>query len=180
MKFLCIEFINSSWYITHHLFADPLRKPEWLSKLLGSCNMVDLPQPTEAEVEALIVLRSSLTEMLKRLIDEKALSDSDIKLLNSYMQDQSFCRQLLFEKDKFCVIDIPQHRNWAWFMSEVAASFASLYSSGAVLNLKACQNPQCGWLFIDASKSGNRKWCDDSCATLMKVRRFREKQREKK
>ncbi|WP_442913751.1 CGNR zinc finger domain-containing protein [Lacrimispora sp.] len=65
-------------------------------------------------------------------------------------------------------------------MLSAAASFSTLISSEAVNHLKTCQNPECGWFFLDESKRENRKWCSDTCATLMKDRRFRERQKENK
>ena len=40
--------------------------------------------------------------------------------------------------------------------------------------LRACGNRRCGWLFVDRSAGGRRRWCDPSaCGNRMKVRRFR-------
>jgi len=100
-----------------------------------------------------------------------------------FKQCQAFALWSCNHYHRFCVFQrafavIVEVRNWSWFMAEVAASFARLCSSEAVRRLKTCQNPECGWFFLDESKSGNRKWCDETCATLMKVRRFRQKQKE--
>jgi len=73
--------------------------------------------------------------------------------------------------------DLPTAKDWSWFMCEVATSLAQLSLGDNAKKLKACKNPECKWFFIDESRSSNRKWCDDTCANLMKVRRFRQKQR---
>jgi predicted RNA-binding Zn ribbon-like protein len=40
--------------------------------------------------------------------------------------------------------------------------------------LRACGNRRCGWLFIDRSANGRRRWCDPlACGNRMKVRRYR-------
>jgi predicted RNA-binding Zn ribbon-like protein len=40
--------------------------------------------------------------------------------------------------------------------------------------LRACGNRRCGWLFVDRSANGRRRWCDPkACGNRMKVRRFR-------
>lgn len=177
MDFLCLEFVNSSWYITHKIFADPLRNNEWLTKLADKWIFTSLPTPTEAELARLIEMRSCFTKLLAKMVEEKNLAKADIELLNSYMADVSFCRQLQAEKEGYRLYDMPEKQDWSWFMAEAAASLARLYSSETINSLKICQNPDCGWFFLDESKSGNRKWCDDTCATLMKVRRFRQKHR---
>jgi predicted RNA-binding Zn ribbon-like protein len=38
--------------------------------------------------------------------------------------------------------------------------------------VRQCSNPQCGWLFLDNSKSGNRRWCSMSaCGNRAKAHR---------
>lgn len=178
MDLLCLEFVNSSWYITHKLFADPLQNKAWRAKLTEKWNKTTLPQPTENELTELLKMRNVLAELFQKILDENKLSEADIALVNSYMSRTFFHRQLLAKGDCRQLDEVPQVQNWDWFMSEIAASFAGLYASDAIHRLKACQNPECHWLFIDDSKSGTRKWCDDTCATLMKVRRFRQKQKQ--
>lgn len=178
MNFLCLEFVNSSWYITHKLFADPLRDYGWLIKLADNWNIKSLPAPTEEELARLIDMRSHFAKLFGKLSGGSKLMKVDIELVNNYMTATSFHRQLQNAEGCYKLSDMPESRNWSWFMAEVAVSFARLCSSEAVRCLKTCQNPECGWFFLDESKSGNRKWCDDTCATLMKVRRFRQKQKE--
>jgi predicted RNA-binding Zn ribbon-like protein len=45
--------------------------------------------------------------------------------------------------------------------------------------VRKCANPQCGWLFIDDSKSGNRRWCSMSaCGNRAKAQRHYMKRRK--
>lgn len=42
--------------------------------------------------------------------------------------------------------------------------------------VRSCKGDNCGWLFLDTSKSGRRRWCSEaSCGTHARVKRFREK-----
>ncbi len=178
MDFLCLEFVNSSWYSTHQSFEDPLKNMEWLFKLADKYHINSLPIPQKDEMEKLFEMRSAFTGLFKKIVEGKKLVDSDIKLVNGYMSDICFYRQLQVEKGDYRLSDTPSINNWSWFMAEVAVSFSRLCSSKTLNNLKVCQNPECNWFFIDESKSGNRKWCDDTCSNLMKVRRFRQKKRD--
>jgi predicted RNA-binding Zn ribbon-like protein len=39
--------------------------------------------------------------------------------------------------------------------------------------LKICSTPECGWLFLDTSKNGSRRWCDmASCGNRSKAQRY--------
>lgn len=40
--------------------------------------------------------------------------------------------------------------------------------------VRECPGPNCGWLFLDTSRGGHRRWCSDaSCGTRSRVERFR-------
>ncbi|ANM13315.1 MULTISPECIES: CGNR zinc finger domain-containing protein [unclassified Rhizobium] len=40
--------------------------------------------------------------------------------------------------------------------------------------VRECKGSNCGWLFVDQSKSGRRLWCSDaSCGSRARIRRFR-------
>ncbi|HWQ29560.1 MAG TPA: CGNR zinc finger domain-containing protein [Negativicutes bacterium] len=177
MDHLCLDYVNSSWYITHKLFYDPLQNSEWMAKLTKKWLCASLPAPSEAELKELFDVRISLSGILDKATWGKAPDEEDIKLLNGYMSKVSYHMQLQYGTEGLRLLEISANPDWTWFMAEAAASLARLLASEAAGKLKKCQNPECGWFFIDESKSGNRKWCDDTCATLMKVRRFREKHR---
>ncbi|OWV66414.1 hypothetical protein ATY76_18095 [Rhizobium sp. R339] len=41
-------------------------------------------------------------------------------------------------------------------------------------SVRECKGDNCGWLFIDHSKSGRRMWCSDaSCGSHARIKRFR-------
>lgn len=59
----------------------------------------------------------------------------------------------------------------------VVRSAAGLLTSAQLLDrLGVCADPQCGWLFLDSSKSRTRKWCDiRDCGNREKQRRYSKK-----
>jgi len=49
-----------------------------------------------------------------------------------------------------------------------------LLESGDFDRLRQCGNHPCGWLFLDLSKNGSRRWCSsEECGNATRVRRFR-------
>jgi len=45
--------------------------------------------------------------------------------------------------------------------------------------VRRCANPECGWLFLDDSRAGKRRWCSmSSCGNRAKARRHYHKSRE--
>jgi predicted RNA-binding Zn ribbon-like protein len=54
-------------------------------------------------------------------------------------------------------------------------SAADLLRSDEVGNLRVCDGDECGWMFVDRSRNGLRRWCQmRSCGTQEKTRRRRE------
>ncbi len=69
---------------------------------------------------------------------------------------------------------------WRWEESDaldrmlwpIARSAADLLTSHELGRVKTCGSDDCGWLFLDTSRNGSRRWCDMSdCGNRAKARR---------
>ena len=57
-------------------------------------------------------------------------------------------------------------------LAPVLWSAADLLVGRQLSRVRSCANPACGWLFLDDSKSGNRRWCSMSaCGNRAKAHR---------
>jgi predicted RNA-binding Zn ribbon-like protein len=57
-------------------------------------------------------------------------------------------------------------------LAPVLWSAADLLVGRQLMRVRSCANPACGWLFLDDSKSGNRRWCSMSaCGNRAKAHR---------
>jgi len=69
----------------------------------------------------------------------------------------------------------------AWLVADrLAAACVELVQTVEVRQLKACPLDQggCGWLFVDHSRNGSRRWCTmDDCGAHAKARRLTERRR---
>lgn len=56
----------------------------------------------------------------------------------------------------------------------IAASAAELLTEGRLDRVRECPGSDgCGWLFLDTSKNGSRRWCSmEGCGNRAKARRF--------
>ncbi len=60
----------------------------------------------------------------------------------------------------------------AALLAPVLWSAADLLVGNQLARVRQCANPACGWLFLDNSKSGNRRWCSMSaCGNRAKAHR---------
>ncbi len=78
---------------------------------------------------------------------------------------------------------VPAQSGYAWRVPPAALTASTLltpilWSAGDLLvsryldRVRQCANPQCLWLFLDDSKSGNRRWCSMSaCGNRAKAHR---------
>ena len=59
----------------------------------------------------------------------------------------------------------------------VLRSAADLLVSDEADRIRTCDGPDCGWMYVDRSRNGLRRWCQmRTCGTLEKSRRRREGQ----
>ena len=58
----------------------------------------------------------------------------------------------------------------------VIVAATDLLGADDLKRLRQCGNHPCGWLFLDRSRNGSRRWCSSSdCGNTTRVRRFRAK-----
>jgi predicted RNA-binding Zn ribbon-like protein len=76
------------------------------------------------------------------------------------------------------------HLQWEWLTSTensarlplwmLSAATERLLLSEDMERVRACENIECRWLFLDNSKSHTRRWCDMKlCGNRLKARRFK-------
>jgi predicted RNA-binding Zn ribbon-like protein len=60
----------------------------------------------------------------------------------------------------------------------LARSAAELLTTADLSRLKTCPGRNCGWLFLDTSRNGRRRWCEmEVCGSRAKMRRYHQRRR---
>jgi predicted RNA-binding Zn ribbon-like protein len=177
MKELCLDFLNTRWYLTHKLNKEILADPALLKEFLEVRQLhVEAPASFET-IEGLLELREFLAKILEDYTRANSISSDAIKRINYYLAI-STCRRVMEQREQGFQITIqPVSFDWNWVMAEITTSFVELIGCSGYNRIKLCENPDCKWFFYDETKSRTKRWCDDRCASLMKVRRFRAKQK---
>tara|TARA_Y100001933_G_scaffold177584_1_gene176077 strand:+ start:200 stop:808 length:609 start_codon:yes stop_codon:yes gene_type:complete len=58
------------------------------------------------------------------------------------------------------------------FLAPIVMDAVALLAEDNAVRLKQCDGERCGWLFLDTSKAGRRRWCDmATCGNVSKARR---------
>jgi predicted RNA-binding Zn ribbon-like protein len=117
-------------------------------------------------------LREAIAEILYSLLDGRSPGAQPLKILERSVQAARFEQRLHWKKGR------PQ---WDWLDIDaelpvwaLALSAAELLISADLDRVRACDSPECRWLFLDTSKNHTRRWCDMKvCGNRMKARKFK-------
>jgi predicted RNA-binding Zn ribbon-like protein len=64
-------------------------------------------------------------------------------------------------------------------LSLIARDAIDLFSGELRSRIRACENPKCGLMFVDASRPGKRRWClMKRCGNMVKTSRYRQRHAE--
>lgn len=133
-------------------------------------------RPAEAEraLAGAIALREAVYRILVIRIHGEASSDADIEVLNEAVAGAVEHRRIS-----------PMGRAFHWTWSPgpdlaqpvwaSALAIAELMTSPDLRRVKRCPGTgDCGWLFLDTSRNGTRRWCSmEGCGSRAKMRRLR-------
>jgi predicted RNA-binding Zn ribbon-like protein len=176
---LCLEFVNTRFWRGQAEPTETLKAPEDLAAWTAAQAGQRAPRPpSPREFERAIEVR----EMLHRLFDAEAGGKSpatrDLEGLNHALAAAPARTTLRRERG-----------GYGWDVDAKSATALSLlapvlWSAGDLLagprldRVRRCANPECGWLFLDDSRAGKRRWCSmQSCGNRAKARRHYHKSR---
>nr|WKN34136.1 CGNR zinc finger domain-containing protein [Tunicatimonas sp. TK19036] len=119
-----------------------------------------------------IEIRETLYQVFRAIIHERAPNALAMEQLNSYLREAYDALKI--------EIDAPKVIREAWVkmpnllqfpLNPIVKSAHDLLMSDLLHRLKECQN--CGWLFLDKSKNGSRRWCNmQTCGSSTKAKRY--------
>jgi predicted RNA-binding Zn ribbon-like protein len=132
------------------------------------------PKEATAVFQRAIRLREALHHVCNARLSHKQPNEADLLVLNEELRLTRGAEHLVFEKVEF---------HWQWSKLDsaldrvlwpVARSAADLLTQDDLSRLRQCGGDDCGWIFLDTSRNGGRRWCDmRDCGNVAKVRRFR-------
>jgi predicted RNA-binding Zn ribbon-like protein len=171
--YTCIDFVNSRY--TDHTGTgevfDRLESREWREWYAGRCGVTPSRPASAATVRTLMDLR----RVVRKLLESGR---------HPYGATLSHLNDVLSAPDQFWELSRLQRTtrlrlswrrpDWPAVMAATAASYAELLASGGVSRVRACENPDCTFLFFDESRNRSRRWCESAaCGNLVKVRAHR-------
>jgi predicted RNA-binding Zn ribbon-like protein len=134
------------------------------------------PEGARETLSRALALREAIHRLISRAVAGEAKEESDLSALN---------RELSIALSRLRVIPAGGAYGWGWDRSgddgealidcplwPAARSASKLLTSGKLGRVKVCAGEGCGWVFLDESRNGSRRWCDSrDCGNRERVRR---------
>ena len=186
---LCLDFVNTvAWRLTdapEERLASPAALLDWgtgaglieSSRTAGLRELwTERPGTATAAFRRAIALREAIYRIFRATILAKDVPKEALRVLNSALSDAPLRVRIA-----------PAGHAFGWARSAGAAlepllvpiawSAADLLTGPGIGRVRQCQDDRgCGWLFLDESRTGTRRWCSmGDCGNRAKARRHRER-----
>jgi predicted RNA-binding Zn ribbon-like protein len=180
---LCLDFANTRYWRGS---MQPTEELGSTADLLAWCvRRADLPGSEQAALQRwaaqapagamLFAEALGLRETLYRLFHAcgaGALPEADLERLNRALLQAAPRRAVERQGEGFGWRVPPGPPGAVRLLTPVLWSAADLLTGKRLARVRHCANPECQWLFLDDSKSGNRRWCAMSaCGNRAKAHR---------
>jgi len=129
-----------------------------------------------AEADALLAEALALREAMARLAEAGKGSLADLALVNHWLAQPSAAASLKLKPAGGYRLAEPEAADLAAPLRAIARAAADLLTSSRLRRVRCCGGPGCGWLFLDTSPNGRRRWCSmEGCGNRAKARRHYQK-----
>lgn len=173
---LCLDFINTVSSRRPALGEEYLRSwadfKIWVKRveLLPEAERLLWDRLPAGNIEEVHALREALYALFEHFIRTGALHPGHLDTFNALLHE-------VYPHTRLCstaeglrrgVEEAPHPEKPQWLL---ALSAEALLLSGRLPRVKACDN--CGWLFLDTSKNGARRWCNmQTCGSQIKAKAY--------
>jgi predicted RNA-binding Zn ribbon-like protein len=136
------------------------------------------PGPAAEAFAQSIALRETLQRILAAAATERAPAAGDLAQLNRALAAAP-ARTALSPIDGGYAWQVERLKpTVTHLLAAVLWSAGDLLAEPALTRVRQCNNEKCRWLFLDTSKTGNRRWCSMSmCGNRAKAQRHYQRQR---
>jgi predicted RNA-binding Zn ribbon-like protein len=183
-----LDFINTLdlWPVSHDHLDSPATALDWLVEhdLMHREARVHLlaqydtaPATGNEMLSRLRRVRQSMRGVLEAAATERAPDAGDLDEINRALRTH-YIYELVPAPDGVSLDHRHQGDPVDGAIARLSEAIARELIQGDTERLRVCENPQCGWVFKDTSRTGKRKWCSmRSCGNRAKVARHRARRR---
>src|SRR5262249_32080765 len=171
---LCLDFANTRYWRGQATPTETLNAPADLATWTKTARA-----PTAREFDQALALRETIYRLFDSQAQGRAAATRDLEALNHALAHAPARTTLRRGRDGYNW-DIEGKSGTALaLLAPVLWSAGDLLAGPRLERVRRCANPECGWLFLDDSRAGKRRWCSMSaCGNRAKARRHYHKSKE--
>ena len=106
-----------------------------------------------------VELREMIFRVLSAMADGREVSGADAGALNEALQELSACALVVSGPGKVAWRWVEKSSGVARLLGRIVRSAVEVLTSDDIDRVKRCASEKCWWLFMDRSRSRNRRWC---------------------
>ena len=185
---LCLNFTNTSSGRGTPMRQEHLRQWEHLLAWAEHAGVIDAPYRRALERSAehagdetlsrALELREAIYALFRAVIASQGAPASSLQPLNRTLSEAMAAAGIRPAAEGFTwgwPDDEPQPMRILW---AIARSAAELLTGPDLDRVKFCPGEGCGWLFLDKTRNGKRRWCEmEVCGSRAKMRRYHPRRR---
>ena len=168
---LSLAFVNTRYWRGRDASTETLAAPGDLVAWWRAETGETVAEPDAATFSAAIALRECLHRHFAARAQQRSPCTTDIAALNAALSTAPVRHALAWDQDGLAW-DVPAAPSWQTARAALLWSAADLLVGPRRARVSECDNPDCRYLFLDASKAGTRRWCEmSSCGNRAKAHR---------
>lgn len=172
---LCLDFINT---VSEYTEDEPINyitnEQEWLTWLkrvkLIEDDFCGFDKDT-FNINRILSLRETLYKLFVSHAKHEVIRE---KIMNTFNKDFSWMnKHLKFISQGNQITEILEYNTLSAnnYLLPIIKSARDLLTSPLLKNVKEC--PNCGWMFLDKTKSNTRRWCNmKACGNKIKTQKY--------
>lgn len=142
-----------------------------LASSLGAGVLSSAPSSRPEDVADALALREALSRCFRAAAERVRLPDRDVATVNSYASEEPPMPVLRVDGSVVRGATDPVRAGLAAIARDAIETLA--FGSG---DLRLCEDPACGRIFLDRSRGRRRRWCSmRSCGNRAKVAAYRKR-----
>jgi predicted RNA-binding Zn ribbon-like protein len=151
--------------------------PGALQTLRRRC--ADAPGDAAAALDATRELREALHDVTSAIIRNDGAPAGGVRRIERTWKDAVTDAKLSFVAGSARLQLTVETSGLAYLNHELALRSLELLRTLPLARTRICPGPRCGWLFIDHSRGGQRRWCDmATCGNAAKSTRHYQRKRQ--
>ncbi|QCI63114.1 CGNR zinc finger domain-containing protein [Phreatobacter stygius] len=190
---LCLDFVNTVAWRNSGKPEERLPSAEALVEWCAKAGVLDAagaaaaarnlsgsPDKASAVHLTALTFREAAYGLFRARVDGRPAPPADVQALNAVIALMPQRLALVPDRDGLGWRDATRPATALDILAPLVWSAADLLSGPRAERVKQCEDPKgCGWLFVDDSRTGTRRWCSmGDCGNRAKARRHYHRARD--